>query len=354
MEIKIVKNENPKQKPDENSLGFGKYFTDHMFIMDHDYENGWHNARIVPYGNLSLSPASTVLHYGEEIFEGMKAYLTEDGKIQLFRPYENAKRMNKSADRLCLPEIPEEDFVEAIKKLVEIDKEWIPKAKGTSLYIRPFLFGNDETLGVHTVHHSTFVIILSPVGSYYKEGLNPVKILIETEDVRAVRGGTGFAKCGGNYAASSRAGKKAEEKGYSQVLWLDGVERKYIEEVGAMNVMFKINGEVITPALLGSILPGITRKSCLEILKKEGIKATERKLSLEELTNAVENGTLEEAWGCGTAAVISPIGLIEVNGKKYEINNGKIGPVSQMLYDKITGIQTGRIKDEFGWTVEVK
>ena len=354
MEIKIIKNENPKAKPDSNSLGFGKYFTDHMFIMDHDYENGWHNARIVPYGNLSLSPASTVLHYGEEIFEGMKAYLTEDGRIQLFRPYENAKRMNNSADRLCLPEIPEEDFVEAIKKLVEIDKDWIPTAKGTSLYIRPFLFGNDETLGVHTVHHSTFVIILSPVGSYYKEGLNPVKILIETEDVRAVRGGTGFAKCGGNYAASSRAGKKAEEKGYSQVLWLDGVERKYIEEVGAMNVMFKINGEVVTPALLGSILPGITRKSCLEILKKEGIKATERLLSLEELTKAVENGTLEEAWGCGTAAVISPIGLIEVNGKKYEINNGKIGPVSQMLYDKITGIQTGKIKDEFNWTVEVK
>lgn len=354
MEIKIIKNEHPKAKPDSNSLGFGKYFTDHMFIMDHDYENGWHNARIVPYGNLSLSPASTVLHYGEEIFEGMKAYLTEDGKIQLFRPYENAKRMNNSADRLCLPEIPEEDFVEAIKKLVEIDKDWIPKAKGTSLYIRPFLFGNDETLGVHTVHHSTFVIILSPVGSYYKEGLNPVKILIETEDVRAVRGGTGFAKCGGNYAASSRAGKKAEEKGYSQVLWLDGVERKYIEEVGAMNVMFKINGEVVTPALLGSILPGITRKSCLEILKKEGIKASERLLSLEELTNAVENGTLEEAWGCGTAAVISPIGLIEVNGKKYEINNGKIGPVSQMLYDKITGIQTGKVKDEFNWIVEVK
>ena len=354
MEIKIIKNENPKAKPDSNSLGFGKFFTDHMFIMDHDYENGWHNARIVPYGNLSLSPASTVLHYGEEIFEGMKAYYTEDGKIQLFRPYENAKRMNNSADRLCLPEIPEEDFVEAIKKLVEIDKDWIPKAKGTSLYIRPFLFGNDETLGVHTVHHSMFVVILSPVGSYYKEGLNPVKILIETEDVRAVRGGTGFAKCGGNYAASSRAGKKAEEKGYSQVLWLDGVERKYIEEVGAMNVMFKINGEVVTPALLGSILPGITRKSCLEILKKEGIKATERLLSLEELTNAVENGTLEEAWGCGTAAVISPIGLIEVNGKKYEINNGKIGPVSQMLYDKITGIQTGKVKDEFGWIVEVK
>ena len=354
MEIKIIKNENPKAKPDSNSLGFGKFFTDHMFIMDHDYENGWHNARIVPYGNLSLSPASTVLHYGEEIFEGMKAYLTEDGKIQLFRPYENAKRMNNSADRLCLPEIPEEDFVEAIKKLVEIDKDWIPKAKGTSLYIRPFLFGNDETLGVHTVHHSMFVVILSPVGSYYKEGLNPVKILIETEDVRAVRGGTGFAKCGGNYAASSRAGKKAEEKGYSQVLWLDGVERKYIEEVGAMNVMFKINGEVVTPALLGSILPGITRKSCLEILKKEGIKATERLLSLEELTKAVENGTLEEAWGCGTAAVISPIGLIEVNGKKYEINNGKIGPVSQMLYDKITGIQTGKVKDEFNWIVEVK
>lgn len=354
MDIKITKNTNPKAKPESSALGFGKYFTDHMFIMDYTPDKGWHDARIVPYGNLSLSPASTVLHYGEEIFEGMKAYLTESGKIQLFRPYENAKRMNDSAERLCLPTIPEEDFVEAIKKLVEIDKDWIPTAKGTSLYIRPFMFGNDESLGVHTVKHSVFVIILSPVGSYYKEGLNPVKILIETEDVRAVRGGTGFAKCGGNYAASTRAGHKAEEKGYSQVLWLDGVERKYIEEVGAMNVMFKINGEVVTPALLGSILPGITRKSCLEILKDKGYKAVERKLSLEELTEAVENGTLEEAWGCGTAAVISPIGLIEVNGKKYEINNGEIGPVSQMLYDEITGIQGGKIQDRYNWTVEVK
>ena len=354
LNIKIQKRETLKEKPDQNNLGFGKYFTDYMFIMDWDEGKGWHDARIVPYGPLEMSPASTALHYGAEIFEGMKAYHTVDGKIQLFRPYENAKRMNSSAERLCLPQLPEDDFVEAVTALVNIDRDWVPTAPGTSLYVRPFMIGDDHTLGVHGVHHAMFMVILCPVGSYYKEGLNPVKILIETEDVRAVRGGTGFAKCGGNYAASSRAGKKAEEKGYSQVLWLDGVERKYIEEVGAMNVMFKINGEVVTPALLGSILPGITRKSCLEILKKEGIKATERLLSLEELTNAVENGTLEEAWGCGTAAVISPIGLIEVNGKKYEINNGKIGPVSQMLYDKITGIQTGKVKDEFNWTVEVK
>lgn len=354
MKFKVTKTTNPKEKPDDSKLGFGKYFTDHMFIMDHDNENGWHNARIVPYGNLSLSPASTVLHYGSEIFEGMKAYLTASGKIQLFRPYENARRMNSSAERLCLPTMDEELFVSAIKELVNLDKGWIPTLPGTSLYIRPFMFGNDETLGVHTIKKATFVVILSPVGSYYKEGINPVKILIETEDVRAVRGGTGYTKCGGNYAASNRAGKKAEEKGYSQVLWLDGVERKYIEEVGAMNVMFKINGEVITPALLGSILPGITRKSCLEILRNKGIKATERQFSLDELIAAVENNTLEEAWGCGTAAVISPIGMIEVNGKQYSINNGQIGEVSQSLYNEITGIQSGKIEDKYNWTVEVK
>ena len=355
LKIKFEKAQELKQKPDQNNLGFGKYFTDYMFMMDWDAGEGWHDARIVPYGPLQMSPASTALHYGAEIFEGMKAYRTKEGKIQLFRPYENAKRMNVSADRLCLPQLNEDDFVDAVDALVNVDRDWVPTKEGTSLYVRPFMIGDDHTLGVHDVKHALFMVILCPVGSYYKEGLNPVSIMIETEDERvAGKGGTGFTKCGGNYAASTRAGKKAEEKGYSQVLWLDGVERKYIEEVGAMNVMFKINGEVVTPALLGSILPGITRKSCLEILNKEGIKATERKLSLEELTKAVENGTLEEAWGCGTAAVISPIGLIEVNGKKYEINNGKIGPVSQMLYDKITGIQTGKVKDEFNWTVEVK
>ena len=354
MKFKTTKSNNLKVKPNEKVLGFGKYFTDHMFIADYDNENGWHNARIIPYGNLSLSPASTVLHYGAEIFEGMKAYLTSDDKIQLFRPYDNAKRTNVSADRLCLPQIDEEIFVNAIKELVMLDKSWIPTSPGTSLYIRPFMFGNDETLGVHTVNKATFVIILSPVGSYYKEGINPVKIMIETEDVRAVRGGTGYAKCGGNYGASTRAAKRAGEKGYSQVLWLDGVEKKYIEEVGAMNVMFKINGEVVTPELSGSILPGITRDSCIQILKDKGISVSERKISLEELIASIENKTLEEAWGCGTAAVISPIGLIDVNDIKYEINDNQIGEVSQMLYDEITGIQNGTIKDTRNWIVEVK
>ena len=355
LNIKYEKVTNPKQKPDPNKLGFGQYFTDHMFIMDWNEGEGWHDARIVPYGPLQMSPASTALHYGAEIFEGMKAYHTADGKVQLFRPYENAKRLNSSAERLCLPELPEDDFVEAVKSLVAIDKDWVPTAPGTSLYVRPFMIGDDHTLGVHGVHHAMFMVILCPVGSYYKEGLNPVSIMIETEDERvAGKGGTGYTKCGGNYAASTRAGKKAELKGYSQVLWLDSVYKKYIEEVGAMNVMFKINGEVVTPALVGSILPGITRKSCLQILKDKGIPAVEKRITLDELTEAVENGTLEEAWGTGTAAVISPIGLLEVNGKKYTINGGKIGEISQMLYDEITGIQSGKKKDTYNWTVEVK
>ena len=355
MNIKITKTKEPKQHPEADKLGFGKYFTDHMFIMDYDEGEGWHDARIIPYGPLMMSPASTALHYGAEIFEGMKAYRTKEGKIQLFRPYENAKRFNSSAERLCLPELPEDDFVEAVTTLVSIDKDWVPTAKGTSLYVRPFMIGDDHTLGVHGVHHAMFIVILCPVGSYYKEGLNPVSIMIETEDVRvAGKGGTGYTKCGGNYAASTRAGKKAEQKGYSQVLWLDAVERKYIEEVGAMNVMFKINGEVVTPALVGSILPGITRKSCIEILKDKNIPVVEKRITLDELTQAVENNTLEEAWGTGTAAVVSPIGLLEVNGKKYVINQGKIGEVSQMLYDEITGIQSGVKEDKFNWTLEVK
>ena len=350
MEIKIIRNENPKVKPEAATLGFGKYFTDHMFIMDYDTEKGWHDARIVPFGKFEIHPASTALHYGSEIFEGLKAYRKADGSIQLFRPIENIRRMNRSAERLCLPEIPEDLALEIYTKFVEFEQEWTPSAPGTSLYIRPFMFGNDETLGVHAVHHATFMIILSPVGSYYKEGINPVKIMIEDTDVRAVRGGTGEAKCGGNYAASNRAGEKAAQQGYSQVLWLDGVHRKYIEEVGAMNVMFKIAGEIVTPALVGSILPGITRKSCLELLRKEGYNVSERLLSIEELEAAMENGTLEEAWGCGTAAVISPIGELAYKGKKYTVCGGKIGEVTQHLYDTITGIQWGKIEDTFGWT----
>ncbi len=352
MEIKITKTTNPKVKPTQN-LGFGKTFTDHMFVAEYTREKGWHDAKIIPFGNLSMHPAATVFHYGAEIFEGMKAYRRADGKVQLFRPLENVKRMNNSAERLRLPIMPEEDMLNAIKTFVEVEKDWVPSNEGESLYIRPFLFGNDETLGVHSINRSTFVIIASPSGSYYPEGINPVKIMIEKDDVRAVRGGTGFAKCGGNYAAANRAGENAEKKGFTQVLWLDGVERKYIEEVGAMNVMFKINGEIITPALTGSILPGITRKSCIEVLRKEGYTVTERLLSIDELTAAMENGTLEEAWGCGTAAVVSPIGELFYDEKKYTVNNMEIGEVTQKLYNILTGIQWGKVEDTFGWTVEI-
>ncbi len=354
MEIKITKAEVLKQKPDSSTLGFGKIFTDHMFLMDWNSENGWQNARIVPFANISLHPASTVLHYGSEIFEGLKAYRTKDGKVQLFRPIENIRRMNRSAERLCLPQIPEDLALKVLETFVELEKDWTPSAEGTSLYLRPFMFGNDESLGVHAVHNATYCIIASPVGSYYAEGINPVKIMIEDRDVRAVRGGTGYAKCGGNYAASNRAGERAAREGYSQVLWLDGVERKYIEEVGAMNVMFKIAGKIVTPALTGSILPGITRMSCIEVLKNMGYEVEERLLDVAELETALENGTLEEAWGCGTAAVVSPIGELAYKGKKYSVNNGKIGDVTQTLYDTLTGIQWGKIEDKFGWTYPIK
>lgn len=353
MDIKITKAAVLKEKPDPSTLGFGKIFTDHMFVMDYSREQGWHDARIVPFGYFSIHPASTVLHYGSEIFEGLKAYRRADGKVQLFRPIENVKRMNNSAERLCLPQIPEEDALKALTTFVELEQDWVPNQFGTSLYLRPFMFGNDESLGVHAVHNATFMIIASPSGSYYAEGINPVKIMIEDEDVRAVRGGTGYAKCGGNYAASNRAGERAEKQGYSQVLWLDGVERKYIEEVGAMNVMFKIGNEVVTPKLTGSILPGITRKSCIEVLAKEGITVSERLLSVDELEKAMDEGTLEEAWGCGTAAVVSPIGELCYKGKKCTVNGGKIGPLTQHLYDTLTGIQWGKIEDKFGWTVEI-
>ncbi len=353
MDIKFVKADVLKEKPDSSTLGFGKIFTDYMFMMDYSREEGWHDARIVPFAPISLHPASTVLHYGSEIFEGLKAYRRKDGTVQLFRPMENIRRMNTSAERLCLPQIPEDLALQVLTEFVRVEQDWTPAADGTSLYLRPFMFGNDETLGVHAVHNATYVIIASPVGSYYKEGINPVKIMIEDEDVRAVRGGTGYAKCGGNYAASNRAGERAEQKGYSQVLWLDGVERKYIEEVGAMNVMFKIGDEIVTPMLSGSILPGITRKSCLEVLRSKGYKVSERLLSIDELANAMEDGTLKEAWGCGTAAVISPIGELCYKDTKYAVNNGEIGEVTQMLYDTLTGIQWGKIEDEFNWTYKL-
>lgn len=353
-DIKITKTTTPKEHPqDESKLGFGRVFTDHMFIMDYNQEQGWHDGRIVPFGPISVHPASTVLHYGAEIFEGMKAYRTVNNEICLFRPMDNIRRLNDSAERLCLPLLDEEGCLDILKTIVELEKDWVPKAEGTSLYIRPYMFGNDPHLGVHAVHNATFVVICSPVGAYYAEGINPVKIAIESHDVRAVKGGTGYAKCGGNYAASLRAGEKAEKAGYTQVLWLDGVHRKYIEEVGSMNVMFKINGKIITPELTGSVLPGVTRRSCIALLKEWGYEVEERLFSVDELFDAAKNGTLEEAWGTGTAAVVSPIGQLFYEGNVYTVSNNLIGEVTQKLYDNLTGIQWGKIKDEHGWIVKV-
>ena len=353
MKITVTPNPNHGMLPASDKLGFGTVFTDHMFLMDYTDCDGWHDARIVPFGPISVSPAASVLHYGTEVFEGLKAYRRPDGEVQLFRPWENVARLNRSCDRLGLPRIDEEDGLQAIKELVKIDSSWVPSDPGTSLYIRPFLYSTDPTLALHGVHEATFAIILSPSGSYFSDGLKPVPIMVETEDVRAVRGGTGEAKCGGNYAASNRAGEKAEQLGYAQVLWLDGVERRYIEEVGAMNVMFKIDGEIVTPALTGSILPGITRKSILELLRDEGYKVSERRISVDELGRALEDGKLEEAWGCGTAAVVSPIGELCYKGKKFIINEGRIGALTQHLYDTLTGIQWGKLEDKYGWTKEL-
>ena len=350
MKFPVTKNPNPGTMPPADKLGFGSVFSDHMFIMDYSGKEGWHDPRIVPFGPLSLSPAASVFHYAGEVFEGLKAYRRKDGKVQLFRHDANVERLNNSAERIGLPLAPADIAMAAIEQLVEVDQAWVPSAPGTSLYIRPFLFSTDPELSLHGVHQAMFVIILSPSGSYYAEGLNPVKIMLETEDVRAVRGGTGYTKCGGNYAASNRAGDRAMEKGYSQVLWLDGVERKYVEEVGAMNVMFKIDGKVVTPALTGSILPGITRRSCIQMLKSWGVEVEERLVSIDELVEAAQNGKLEEAWGTGTAAVISPIGELCYKDVKYTVNDFKIGPTAQKLYDELTGLQWGDKPDPFGWT----
>lgn len=352
LEITVTRSTQLKQKPaDESALGFGRLFTDHMFVMDYTEGQGWHDARVVPYQNISLAPSAMVFHYGQEMFEGLKAYRGENGEAFLFRPDMNAKRANASNDRLCIPQIPEEDFVQAIKTVVAVDKDWIPTDPGTSLYIRPFVIATDEFLGVAPSKTYLFIIILSPSGAYYESGLAPVGIWIEDEYVRAVRGGIGFAKTGGNYAASLIAQVKAHDGGYSQVLWLDGVERKYIEEVGAMNIMFKINGKIVTPMLNGSILPGITRNSVLFLCRQWGMEVEERKVSVDELIEAQKNGTLEEVFGTGTAAVISPVGKLRYMDEVMTIGDGNIGPVTQKLYDTITGIQTGKVEDKYGWRV---
>ncbi len=354
MNISIQETAQKKQKPDSKNLGFGNYFTDHMFLMDYTEGKGWHDPRIVPYAPLSLEPSAMVFHYAQEVFEGLKAYRAADGRVLLFRPRKNIDRLNLSNDRLCIPRLDADEAMEAIGALVNYEQSWIPEGDGNSLYIRPFIIATDPFIGVRPAKHYLFVVILSPVGAYYPEGVNPVKIFVEDEYVRAVKGGIGFAKTGGNYAASIKSQMKAKKLGYTQVLWLDGVHRKYIDEVGTMNVFFVIDGEVITPELNGSILPGVTRDSCIELLKGWGYKVTERALSIDEVVEASKAGKLEEAFGTGTAAVISPIGEIAYEDIHMRIHDFKTGPISQRLYDELTKIQKGEMEDTYHWTVEIK
>jgi len=353
MDIRYELRKEKKQKPDENNLGFGNYFTDHMFVMDYTEGKGWHDARIVPYGPLMIDPATMVLHYAQETFEGLKAYRNDKGEILLFRPEMNAKRMINSNKRICMPSVPVDMFVEAVEELVKCEKDWVPTKEETSLYIRPFVFATEQSVGVHPAKTYKFVIILSPVGAYYPEGVNPVKIWVEDEYVRAVKGGTGFTKCGGNYAASIAAQVKAEENGYTQVLWLDGVHRKYVDEVGTMNAMFVIDGKVITAELNGCVLPGVTRDSIIHILKDWGYEVEERNLSIDELMEAGRSGKLQEAFGTGTAAVISPIGELCYKGEKITINDFKTGDLTHKLYDTLTGIQWGKLEDKYNWTRKI-
>lgn len=349
--ISVTLTKNKKQKPDENNLSFGKYFTDHMFVWDYEEGEGWKNARIVPYAPFPIDPAAMVFHYGQAVFEGLKAYLAKDGAVRLFRPEMNFARMNKSDERMCIPHFDEDFALYALKELIKIDRDWIPSAPGTTLYIRPFVIATEAAVGVHPSHSFMFIIILSPVGAYYPTGLEPVKIIIEDEYVRAVRGGVGFTKSSANYAISLKGQEKAIEKGYAQVLWLDGIERKYVEEVGTMNVFFYIGGKAVTPALGGSILPGITRDSVIRLLKSWNVPVEERKISIDEIFEANKSGALTEAFGSGTAAVISPIGELIMKDNHAVIGGGKIGALSQRLYDALTGIQYGEVKDDFNWMV---
>ena len=353
MDIRIQKNETPKAKPDQSKLGFGQYFTDHMFICPYSEEKGWHDPVIVPYAPFSLDPASMVFHYAQECFEGMKAYRTPDGSIQLFRPDKNAERMALTHERLCMPKFPEDDFVEAVRALVEVEKDWVPSAPDTSLYLRPCTIGIEPRLGIKASDSYLFFIICSPSGAYYAEGVNPVPIYVEDEFTRAAPGGTGAIKCGGNYAASLLAQEKAHKMGYSQVLWLDGAERKYVEEVGSMNCFFKIDGVIYTAPAGGTVLRGITRMSCIELLKDWGYTVKEESISIDNLMAAAEEGRLEEVFGTGTAAVISPVGELRYKDKVIKINNGVTGEVTTRLYDTLTGIQWGRLPDEKGWTLKV-
>lgn len=352
--IPVTRTANPAPKPaSENNLGFGQIFTDHMFIMDYTEGKGWHDPRIVPYDSITLAPSAMVLHYGQAIFEGLKAYKAPDGSINLFRPALNFERINISNRRMVIPEIDADFCLYCLKQLLELEKEWVPSAQDTSLYIRPFIIAADPFLGVRAARTYKFMIILSPSGAYYPQGINPIKIYVETEFVRAVRGGTGYAKTPGNYAASLLAQAKAHEAGFVQVLWLDGVNRQYVEEVGSMNVFFVIDGRLVTPELNGSILPGITRRTVLELAGDLGYETEERQISIDEICDLAGQNRISEVFGSGTAAVISPVGELCYKSQCLVFNEGKIGRLSQLFYDQITGMQYGRLPDKYGWIEKV-
>ena len=349
MPLTIKKADKLKSHPDDSDLTFGTIFTDHMFNMDYSPDKGWHNPRIEPYVHIPMDPSTMVLHYGQTVFEGLKSYRTASGDIQLFRPKDNFKRLNRSCRKLCIPELNEDFVFDSLKELLRIDKAWVPSAPETSLYIRPTIIAMDPFLGVRASYTYRFFIILSPVGVYYKEGFNPVKIWVTRDHVRAVRGGLGEVKTAANYAASLYAGEQAHKNGYTQVLWLDGVEQKYIEEVGSMNIFFVIDDELITPMLNGSILPGITRDSVIALAKIWKIKVSERKISIDEVLNAHASGSLQEIFGSGTAAVISPVGELKCGDTVLNVGNGKVGPMAHRFFKTLTDIQYGKAKDPLGW-----
>ncbi|MDR2487581.1 MAG: branched-chain amino acid aminotransferase [Clostridiales Family XIII bacterium] len=352
-EIKVTRTANPKRKPDAHALEFGAVFTDHMFLLDYDEGTGWHDARIVPYAPIELDPAAAVLHYAQELFEGLKTYKSTDGGLNLFRPDMNAKRSSMTADRFCIPPLDEGFYVDAIRTLVEVDRDWVPDLPDTSLYIRPYIIATEPFLGVRPARQYKFVVILSPVGSYYKGGLAPTRIFVEDEYVRAAAGGTGATKVGGNYAASLKSQIKAHDLGFTQVLWLDAQERRYVEEIGTSNAFFVMGGEVYTAPLSGTILPGITRDSVIALLRDWGVPVREERFTIEEVYDAAGRGELSEVFASGTAAVISPVGELRWKGVDITIADNRIGPLSQRLYDTITGIQSGRLPDTHGWVMKL-
>ncbi len=350
MELKVLPV--PALKPkvtDESQLVFGKLFSDRMFIMEYDAGQGWHSARIQPYGPFSIDPAAMVLHYSQEIFEGLKAFRRPDGSIAMFRPADNVARFNRSAERLCMPQVDEKFFLDAMIQLLRLEVDWVPHNIGTSLYIRPTMIATEAMLGVRPSNKYLCYIILSPVGAYYKGGIAPVKIWISDFYVRAAEGGTGEAKTGGNYAASLYAAKQASEQGYDQVLWLDAKEKRFVEEVGSMNMLFLYDGKIVTSPLHGTVLDGITRRSALTLLQEMGYEIEERALSVDEVMEGARSGRLQEAFGTGTAVVISPVGSFCYQDECVQLGDGKPGELTMKLYDKLTGIQYGREPDNHNW-----